>query len=309
MSAEIRRLLDLAAIRARAHHDTIGGVTSKLWNRHDPQFETCHHPDCALVRQIAAELAVPALPPECPDEELTPHTFNSRTPYEPGDDRDIWCQDCEYHRDHQIHSGVPKGAPALPPHSQENQDDDDLARGPSEVLDSTTGSPRTPQPDRSQPWPERNVVRDADGIKYGTLGVPLARRREPTEQDFADPRFEVIWELIKRVDVDYRNGLFSGATGNDVCAVLDALDAFSPMQGPGAVSDEEFAVDPVAAERPPEAIRAGSDTRQTQSAVDVTVIPTSPEWRDHITQQFELGRRGADDAPTEDATEPLRTKP
>jgi len=41
---------------------------------------------------------------ECPDEELTPHPFNSRTPYEPGDDRDIWCQDCEYHRDHQIHS-------------------------------------------------------------------------------------------------------------------------------------------------------------------------------------------------------------
>lgn len=62
------------------------------------------------------------------------------------------------------------------------------------------------------------------GIKYGTLGVPLALRREPSEKDFADPRFEVIWELIKRVDVDFRNGLFSGATGNDVCAVLDALD-------------------------------------------------------------------------------------
>lgn len=40
---------------------------------------------------------------ECPNEELTPHTFNSRTPYEPGDDRDIWCKDCEYHRDDQIH--------------------------------------------------------------------------------------------------------------------------------------------------------------------------------------------------------------
>lgn len=36
-------------------------------------------------------------------EEFVPHPFNSRTPYEPGDDRDIWCKDCEYHRDHQIH--------------------------------------------------------------------------------------------------------------------------------------------------------------------------------------------------------------
>ena len=40
---------------------------------------------------------------EPPDEELMPHPFNSRTPYEPGDDRDIWCKDCEYHREHQIH--------------------------------------------------------------------------------------------------------------------------------------------------------------------------------------------------------------
>lgn len=41
---------------------------------------------------------------ECLDEELTPHLFNSRTPYEPGDDRDIWCKDCEYHRDHPVHA-------------------------------------------------------------------------------------------------------------------------------------------------------------------------------------------------------------
>jgi hypothetical protein len=41
---------------------------------------------------------------ECPDEEMVPHAFKSRTPYEPGDDRDIWCKDCEYHRDHQVHA-------------------------------------------------------------------------------------------------------------------------------------------------------------------------------------------------------------
>ena len=66
-------------------------------------------------------------------------------------------------------------------------------------------------------------VRQPD-IRSGTLGVPLQYRREPTERDFADPRFDILWELMKRVDVDHRSGLFSGATGHDVCAVLDALD-------------------------------------------------------------------------------------
>jgi hypothetical protein len=70
----------------------------------------------------------------------------------------------------------------------------------------------------------RDFSVDPSGVRYGTLGVPLALRREPTAKDFADPRFEIIWELVKRVDVDYRNGTFSGATGNDVCAVLEALD-------------------------------------------------------------------------------------
>jgi hypothetical protein len=37
------------------------------------------------------------------DEEMVPHAFNSRTSFEPGDERDIWCKDCEYHRDHEIH--------------------------------------------------------------------------------------------------------------------------------------------------------------------------------------------------------------
>jgi len=45
------------------------------------------------------------LPPaEEPDEELTLHRFKSRTPYEPGDDRDVWCKECEYHRDHEVHA-------------------------------------------------------------------------------------------------------------------------------------------------------------------------------------------------------------
>jgi len=49
------------------------------------------------------------------------------------------------------------------------------------------------------------------------LGIRDEERREPTPQDFADPRFDVIWELLKHTD----------ATGNDVCAVLDRLDRAS----------------------------------------------------------------------------------
>lgn len=67
----------------------------------------------------------------------------------------------------------------------------------------------------------------ACSVPSGTLGVPLRLRREPTSADFADPRFNVLWQLMKQVDVGYRNGTFSGATGNDVCAVLDALDIVS----------------------------------------------------------------------------------
>ena len=62
--------------------------------------------------QAALTASPAAKPEECSDEELTLHTFNSRTPYEPGDDRDIWCKDCEYHRDHQIHRG---SSPAATP--------------------------------------------------------------------------------------------------------------------------------------------------------------------------------------------------
>jgi hypothetical protein len=86
---------------------------------------------------------------------------------------------------------------------------------PDGKIQETIDVPLSPSPDAETA---------SEAVKHGTLGVPLERRREPTERDFADPRFDVLWELMKRVDVDYRNGLFSGATGNDVCAVLDALD-------------------------------------------------------------------------------------
>ena len=68
-----------------------------------------------------------------------------------------------------------------------------------------------------------------DGVKYGCLDIPLERRREPTPKDFTDPRFDIVWNVIKRVDVDFMNGLFSGATGDDVCAILDELDTVASI--------------------------------------------------------------------------------
>lgn len=62
-----------------------------------------------LIRKAAEEEghSVDAGATSAPDdEEEVPHAFNSRTRYESGDDRDIWCKDCEYHRDHKIHAGA-----------------------------------------------------------------------------------------------------------------------------------------------------------------------------------------------------------
>lgn len=106
-------------------------------------------------------------------------------------------------------------------------------------------------------------------IKAGTLGVPLERRRDPRPEDFADPRFEVIWELIKRVDVDFRNGLFSGATGNDVCAVLDALDtSLSPGGSPAEHDDHSAALLPVDPSASPAITEALPITFERFSAVN-----------------------------------------
>lgn len=48
---------------------------------------------------------------------------------------------------------------------------------------------------------------------------------EPTAKDFTDPRFDRIWNVIKRWEVPYGGELRSGATGNDVVEILRALDA------------------------------------------------------------------------------------
>ena len=99
-----------------------------------------------------------------------------------------------------------------------HKDTDNLARVDEQPLSGSSELPQRQTENVSTTAPENSAV------SHGTLGVPLHLRRDPTAKDFADPRFDVLWELMKRVDVDFRNGLFSGATGNDVVAVLDALD-------------------------------------------------------------------------------------
>jgi hypothetical protein len=45
---------------------------------------------------------------------------------------------------------------------------------------------------------------------------------DPTPEHFADPRFDLIWNAIKKWDINRGDGA-EGATGNHVRAILDAL--------------------------------------------------------------------------------------
>jgi hypothetical protein len=56
---------------------------------------------------------------------------------------------------------------------------------------------------------------------------------DPTPAMLADPRFAAVWEKIKGWDISTdpagtTERLYSGATGNHVRAILDALDALEP---------------------------------------------------------------------------------
>jgi hypothetical protein len=47
---------------------------------------------------------------------------------------------------------------------------------------------------------------------------------DPTERDLDDLWFEAIWQAIKGWDMSREaNGLYCGATGNDVCHILRAI--------------------------------------------------------------------------------------
>jgi hypothetical protein len=49
--------------------------------------------------------------------------------------------------------------------------------------------------------------------------------RDPTLKELADPLFERIWETIKTWDINVPEEYagYTGATGNHVCAILDAV--------------------------------------------------------------------------------------
>lgn len=51
------------------------------------------------------------------------------------------------------------------------------------------------------------------------------RGPDPTEVDLADPEFERVWQAIKGWDIstDSEHRWYSGATGNDVMTILNAL--------------------------------------------------------------------------------------
>ena len=49
--------------------------------------------------------------------------------------------------------------------------------------------------------------------------------RDPKPEDLSDPIFEAIWQTIKQWDINVPEEYsgYCGATGNHVCAILDAI--------------------------------------------------------------------------------------
>lgn len=48
--------------------------------------------------------------------------------------------------------------------------------------------------------------------------------RDPNKQELKSPLFNAIWEAIKYWDISRTgNGMYAGATGTDVCTILDAI--------------------------------------------------------------------------------------
>lgn len=67
-------------------------------------------PAMAALRDMCEVEVAPVAIDEGPDEEMVPHAFVPRSSGAEGDDREVWCTDCEYHRDHPVHAAVPGAA-------------------------------------------------------------------------------------------------------------------------------------------------------------------------------------------------------
>lgn len=110
------------------------------------------------------------------------------------------------------------------------------------------------------------------------LGVSSAKQyRDPTAGELESPLFNAVWNAIKGWDVSREsNGLYSGATGTDVCIILDAIAA---LVAPG-----DKMLDRIVAtlESRADGINMGGDIR-VMRAVDQIVqreaapVPLAPE--------------------------------
>lgn len=57
-----------------------------------------------------------------------------------------------------------------------------------------------------------------------TPAKPQREYRSPTAQELESPQFNAVWMAIKGWDISRESdGVYSGATGTDVCIILDAL--------------------------------------------------------------------------------------
>lgn len=73
-------------------------------------------------------------------------------------------------------------------------------------------------------------------------GIQEKERREPTTRDFKDPRFDILWSLLKGIDVQFENGMRSGVTGNDIAAILDRLDRITPKKVDCELGDSQLKI-------------------------------------------------------------------
>lgn len=79
-----------------------------------------------------------------------------------------------------------------------------------------------------------DLLKDGDGLLSPRLmqdGAPLnpIKWPGPTPEMLASPEFEAVWQCIKKWDINVPDAYcgYSGATGNHVRAILDAICAAS----------------------------------------------------------------------------------
>ena len=83
--------------------------------------------------------------------------------------------------------------------------------------------------------------RDGQNVNIPAPESTPAPLRDPTQEELKSPRFNAVWEAIKKWDLKREHAAgYAGATGTDVCTILDAIDRAAPVRKPVIMSAHEF---------------------------------------------------------------------